>query len=275
MKTLVEKFMEKVVKIDGCWVWGGSRSFDGYGHIMVGRKSKLAHRISYELFIGPIPEGHYVCHKCDHPYCVNPDHLFSGTASDNMADKVKKGRAFVGFRTREERAETMQAAWSRYSEDKREEIAAKIAAAKTGVPMSPEHLASIRRARAMPRSAEYRQKLGAGHKGVPSWNKGIPMTEEAKEKLSAAKMGRVPWNKGKEMSEGQKEKLSAAHLGKKNPKHSEWMRGRVPWNKGIPMTAETREKVSAAVTSAKHKEPDGSETGTDTRYRTGASAPVA
>lgn len=69
----------------GCWLWPVSA---GYGQF----KGKRAHRLSYEAFKGPIPDGLFVCHKCDVPACCNPDHLFVGTASDNSLDMVKKGR---------------------------------------------------------------------------------------------------------------------------------------------------------------------------------------
>jgi hypothetical protein len=214
MQTVYERFMSKVVKTKTCWFWGGTRNVDGYGRVRINGKSDGAHRVSYEYHIGPIPKGLYVCHKCDCPPCVNPDHLFLGTARDNARDKIAKGRHFSGFRTPEERAETMRVTWLKYSRAKRREIAAKIAAAKTGVALGPEHLASIRAARAKPRSAEYRRKLGLAHKGVPSWNKGIPMREEARQKLSESKKGQIPWNKGKVTPDDVKAKQSAAKLGR-------------------------------------------------------------
>ena len=76
----------------GCWLWKRAINSAGYG--LIGKEGKLytAHRISWELHNGPIPEGIQVCHKCDVKYCVNPDHLFLGTQKDNMDDAVRKGR---------------------------------------------------------------------------------------------------------------------------------------------------------------------------------------
>jgi len=74
-----------------CWEWQGT-CIAGYGYIKIGRKSYGAHRISYELNVGEIPDGLHILHHCDNHPCVNPDHLFYGTPKDNMDDKVKKGR---------------------------------------------------------------------------------------------------------------------------------------------------------------------------------------
>lgn len=75
----------------GCWIWLGAT--DGrYGQISVADRLVKAHRRSYECFRGPIPAGLMVCHKCDVPMCVNPDHLFIGTHHENMEDMTQKGR---------------------------------------------------------------------------------------------------------------------------------------------------------------------------------------
>lgn len=93
-RPLVSRFWEKVSKRgpiimdSSCWEWTAYRLPHGYGLF----DRRLAHRISWELSRGPIPEGLCVCHKCDHPPCVNPDHLFVGTMADNMRDRSTKGR---------------------------------------------------------------------------------------------------------------------------------------------------------------------------------------
>ena len=75
-----------------CWLWTGTKK-RGYGSIGIFYKEYKVHRISYEIFIGPIPEGMLVCHSCDTPLCFNPLHLFLGTDQDNTMDAIKKGRA--------------------------------------------------------------------------------------------------------------------------------------------------------------------------------------
>ena len=82
----------------GCWLWTGVANNSGYGRIVVNDVLKLAHRVSYEIYVGPIPDGMCLCHRCDVRLCVNPDHLFLGTRVDNTADMVAKGRQAIGDR---------------------------------------------------------------------------------------------------------------------------------------------------------------------------------
>lgn len=84
----------------GCWLWAASlRPVSGYGQLRIGASVKFAHRVSYALHRGPIPAGLFVCHHCDTPSCVNPDHLFLGTAKDNAQDSLRKGRQHDQRRT--------------------------------------------------------------------------------------------------------------------------------------------------------------------------------
>jgi hypothetical protein len=96
-RTPVEQFWANVAKGDGCWEWQGVRKTEGYGRWGVGIKAYghggVAHRMSWILANGPIPAGMLVCHRCDNPPCVRPDHLFLGTAVDNNRDRDAKGRA--------------------------------------------------------------------------------------------------------------------------------------------------------------------------------------
>ena len=91
--TLEERFSAYTVeKKDGCWKWIGYLDPNGYGRLNIKNVPILAHRISYQLYRGGIPKGMSICHKCDNPFCVNPDHLFLGTQKDNMDDMINKGR---------------------------------------------------------------------------------------------------------------------------------------------------------------------------------------
>ncbi len=92
MPMLRERFEAKVRVTPGCWLWTASAKPGGYGQILVGRVPAYAHRVSYELYVGEIPEGMVVRHKCDVRLCVNPDHLELGTQADNVMDCIKRGR---------------------------------------------------------------------------------------------------------------------------------------------------------------------------------------
>ena len=90
-----ERFYSKIDKTSsdiGCWLWTDSKTKAGYGRIMVNGKAIKAHRFSYELHKGKIPENTLVCHSCDIRHCVNPDHLWLGTYTDNNRDMFAKNR---------------------------------------------------------------------------------------------------------------------------------------------------------------------------------------
>lgn len=86
------RFTEKIDKAGDCWNWTAYKDRDGYGSFQYLGRPWGAHRISYELYRGKVPNGMMVCHECDNPSCVNPMHLFLGTGKDNMEDKIVKGR---------------------------------------------------------------------------------------------------------------------------------------------------------------------------------------
>lgn len=103
-QSLEERFWAKVERGDDCWPWTGSRTHNGYGTILVidpetrQHRMERAHRASWRLHFGPIPDGMQVLHRCDVRACIRPDHLFLGTAADNTADMIAKGRMPVGQR---------------------------------------------------------------------------------------------------------------------------------------------------------------------------------
>lgn len=92
MKKRKGKFWERVNKTDTCWLWQGAIKNNGYGHTTYHQKQTNAHRLSWMLLRGEIPEGLEVCHKCDVRLCVNPDHLFLATHEENIRDCWAKGR---------------------------------------------------------------------------------------------------------------------------------------------------------------------------------------
>lgn len=110
--------------VSNCWEWQGSKR-QGYGRTIIGsrkdgtRKSVSVHRLSYEIYNGEIPKGYEVCHKCDNPSCINPEHLFVGTRQDNIDDRERKHRNVVKIGEEQPRAiltkkAVKDARWERY-----------------------------------------------------------------------------------------------------------------------------------------------------------------
>lgn len=96
-----DRFWKRVQKTETCWLWVGAKTFGGYG-VIRSRENKIvrSHRLSWEIHYGKIPDGLDVCHHCDVPSCVRPDHLFVGTPQDNYLDMHTKGRDISGLSRR-------------------------------------------------------------------------------------------------------------------------------------------------------------------------------
>jgi hypothetical protein len=95
MRFLEDKFIPE--PNSGCWLWERATTAAGYGVISIDGKLQYAHRLSYRIHYGPIPHGLLICHKCDIPQCINPNHLFIGASKDNTVDMFRKRRNVVNM----------------------------------------------------------------------------------------------------------------------------------------------------------------------------------
>lgn len=105
VEPIERRFWRFVRKSENCWEWTGSRfpernGWGNYGRVSYQGSPRLAHRVSWEMHFGPIPDGLIVRHKCDNPACVRPDHLELGTPHDNNLDMATRGRSTAGTKNR-------------------------------------------------------------------------------------------------------------------------------------------------------------------------------
>ena len=189
------QFLSKVPKglaASVCWEWTAGATKAGYGLMNTPNGLVFAHRMAYLTFIGEIPIGKYVCHKCDNPRCVNPTHLFAGTNAENMADMAKKGRAAWRGKTRP--AETV----------------AKISASRKLLNWKPSQeqiQASIVARKKLMDDPEWKKAVYDKNRGPNNCNFGKPMSPEQKAKLRAA-----GGHKGYKHTEETKQKMREAAL---------------------------------------------------------------
>lgn len=118
----VERFFDKIlVSDDGCWLWIGSLKPNGYAKFK-SQHTQYAHRYAYYAFKGDLVKGMYICHTCDNPRCVNPDHLWQGTPAQNILDCIAKGRKKSGITDWKIRMESKPHHWQKLTRDQVIEI---------------------------------------------------------------------------------------------------------------------------------------------------------
>lgn len=198
---------------NGCWIWKGEKTSNGYGYLLLNGKRIGAHRFSYMWHQGKIQKGLFVCHKCDVPSCVNPDHLWLGTQKENIQDAAKKNRMkrFLGSHTLEARKKMSD---SHKGKKLSYEVKEKLR----------ERMKGNKYCLGIKHSKETREKLSIAHRGIrcseetklkiSKANKGIKISEEHRKKLSEVNK-RNKYSVGRKHSDMAKQKMRIAHIGKK------------------------------------------------------------
>ncbi len=158
----LDDFWKKVDKDlrNPCWIWLAAKDLEGYGFFWFKNKQVRSHRFSWEITHGKIPNGLFVCHHCDNPSCVRPDHLFLGTCQDNALDMISKGRGTTGRKMDPEVVAKSAAAriglkrTPEFCERMRQLSTGKTLSEETRVKMSLAHLGSVRSEGAKQRTAD-------------------------------------------------------------------------------------------------------------------------